>query len=367
MNVRPFRLFAVFAAVPMAAACHGAPHQAEAPPAGSPTLNPRVSIETTLGDIVVELDGENIPLTVMNFVHYVEDRFYDGTIFHRVIDTFTILGGGYTPDMVKKTEGLGPGIQNEWRRGQRNEYGTIAMNRLGYKPDSATAEFFINVVDNPSLDRTQDGAAYCVFGRVVEGMETVHKIRDTPVGPHPNWDSGRRPHVPLEPVVIKSIRLLTAFDHKGAARVAEALEIEDQRPKEDLRKKEAEKKLRERIAAIEKEAGHKAVTTDSGLIYVDFKIGTGLSPTMNDTAIVHYRGTLVDGTEFDSSLDKADPVKLSLTRVIPGWVEGLQSMAVGGKRTLIIPPELGFGDRGHPKGIPPSVTVIYEVELIAIE
>ena len=191
----------------------------------SPTASsaPRVKLETTLGDIVVELDAEKAPVSVHNFLQYAHDKFYDGTIFHRVMVGFMIQGGGFIADMEKKEDGLRDEIINEWENGLKNEVGTVAMARLGGRPDSATSQFFINVVPNGRLDQAQrDGAAYAVFGRVVEGMETVEKIRNTEVSTHPKYMGGRAPHVPVEPVMIKSARILGEVDLAAYAARAES-------------------------------------------------------------------------------------------------------------------------------------------------
>lgn len=144
--------------------------------------SPRVRLETSMGNIVLELDAERAPATVENFLAYVNDGFYDGTIFHRVIDGFMIQGGGYTADFSRKTT-RAP-IKNEADNGLGNKRGTISMARTR-DPHSATAQFFINVADNAALDHTSQDArgwGYAVFGRVVEGMDVVDKIRTQPTG-----------------------------------------------------------------------------------------------------------------------------------------------------------------------------------------
>ena len=125
-------------------------------------LHPHYKMETTLGDIVLRLDAEKAPITVLNFHQYVTSGFYNGTIFHRVIGDFMIQGGGFTADMSKKTDGLLSGIENEWKNGLKNDEGTIAMARLGGKPNSATSQFFSNVKDggNTAIDRARDGARH---------------------------------------------------------------------------------------------------------------------------------------------------------------------------------------------------------------
>ena len=159
--------------------------------------NPVVVLETTLGAVHIELDAAKAPLTTKNYLDYVEAKHYDGTIFHRVIPEFMVQGGGFTPDMKqKKTRDP---IGNEARNGLKNERGTIAMARTT-DPDSATSQFFINVVDNSSkLDfPNPDGHGYAVFGKVVKGMDVVDKIVAVPTA----TKAGHQ-NVPVEPVVIK--------------------------------------------------------------------------------------------------------------------------------------------------------------------
>jgi len=162
---------------------------------------PRVKLVTSAGDIVLELDPVKAPQTVANFLQYVRDKHYDGTIFHRVMDGFMIQGGGMTPDMQQKPT-RGP-IALEASNGLKNNRGTIAMARTG-NPNSATAQFFINVVDNHGLNApAPDGHGYAVFGKVVSGMEAVDKIRTTPTG-----NRGMHQNVPLTPVLIQSATVL---------------------------------------------------------------------------------------------------------------------------------------------------------------
>jgi peptidyl-prolyl cis-trans isomerase B (cyclophilin B) len=171
------------------------------PPAGS---GPLVLIKTSMGDIKVQLDKANAPITVENFVAYANGKFYDGTIFHRVIPDFMIQGGGFDKDMNQKRTSRPP-IKNEAGNGLKNTLGTIAMARTS-DPNSATAQFFINSKDNEFLDHRDESArgfGYAVFGNVVEGIEVVQKIEKVPTGtraPHEN--------VPNTPVVIESIRVV---------------------------------------------------------------------------------------------------------------------------------------------------------------
>lgn len=143
---------------------------------------PRVKFSTNMGDIVVEVYPEKAPKTVANFLKYVDDGFYNGTIFHRVIANFMIQGGGFTADFKRKTTAAP--VINEANNGLKNDRGTIAMARTS-DPHSATAQFFINVKDNDFLNHTAptpNGWGYCVFGKVVDGMTVVDKIRVVPTG-----------------------------------------------------------------------------------------------------------------------------------------------------------------------------------------
>ncbi|MFO0804666.1 MAG: peptidylprolyl isomerase [Gemmataceae bacterium] len=163
--------------------------------------NPVVVIETNLGTIKVELYEEKAPITVKNFLSYVDDKHYDGLIFHRVIEGFMVQGGGMEPGgKEKKTK---PAIKNEAANGLSNLRSTIAMARTG-EPDSATSQFYINTVDNTFLDKKEDpnGVGYCVFGRVIEGMDVVDKIEKVKKKPVAQG----KPSVPVEDVVIKSVR-----------------------------------------------------------------------------------------------------------------------------------------------------------------
>lgn len=160
--------------------------------------NPVVVISTNFGDMEVELFAKEAPLTVQNFLWYVDNKFYDGLIFHRVIDNFMIQGGGFTQDMEKKAGN--PAIDNEATNGLSNEKYTIAMARTSVV-NSATSQFFINNKDNPALDhknKTSQGFGYCVFGKVTAGKEVVDKISKVETG-----NKNGMANVPLKPVIIK--------------------------------------------------------------------------------------------------------------------------------------------------------------------
>jgi len=160
--------------------------------------SPKVVLETSKGNIVIELDSEGAPISTENFLKYVESGFYEGTVFHRVIDGFMVQGGGFTEGMVQKpTAGT---IQNEADNGTKNKRGTVAMARRP-DPHSATSQFFFNTVDNGFLDhkgKNSQGWGYAVFGKVVSGMDVVDAIAKVKTGSH-----GGMGDVPTEPVIIQ--------------------------------------------------------------------------------------------------------------------------------------------------------------------
>lgn len=174
-----------------------------AAPADGQAAEPTVKLETSMGDIVVQLNSRKAPLSTANFLQYVKSGFYDGAIFHRVIKGFMIQGGGLTQDMKEKS-GHAP-IKNEASNGLRNQRYTIAMARTS-DPDSATSQFFINTVNNRFLDadKAQDGVGYAVFGEVIKGTDVVRKIEAVPTTTHGNYQD-----VPATPVVIKSATVLS--------------------------------------------------------------------------------------------------------------------------------------------------------------
>ncbi len=162
------------------------------------TQKPVVVLDTSLGAITLELYPDKAPITVENFLKYVDEGFYDNLIFHRVMPGFMVQGGGMTDQMVEKSQGKHRPIKNESSNGLSNDRGTVAMARTA-NPNSATCQFFINHVDNPNLNTY--GGGYTVFGKVIDGIDVVDKIAKVPTttrGPHEN--------VPLKPVYIKSAK-----------------------------------------------------------------------------------------------------------------------------------------------------------------
>jgi cyclophilin family peptidyl-prolyl cis-trans isomerase len=303
--------------------------------AASGAAKPHVKIETTQGVIVVELYPASAPKTVENFLQYVKDGFYDGTIFHRVIKSFMIQGGGFTKDMQEKST-RAP-IANEADNGLKNDIGTLAMARTG-DPNSATAQFFINAKNNDFLNfrsKDEQGYGYCVFGKVISGLSVVSAIENVATG-----NQGGFQDVPQTPVIMTKVSVVEA----GAA-AAKAAPVKATTPK-----------------------ASDTVTTASGLKYIVTQKGPvgGAKPAKGTNIKVHYTGRLTDGKVFDSSVTRGQPFEFAVGTgsVIAGWDEALLDMTKGEKRMLIIPPKLGYGDRGAAGVIPPNATLIFDVELL---
>lgn len=301
-------------------------------------------LHTNKGDITLLLEHKKTPMTVANFVGLAEGAlnvngknkpFYNNIKFHRVIENFMIQGGcpkgngtggpGYTfpdefDDSLKHT---GPGI--------------MSMANAG--PGTNGSQFFITHVATPWLD-----GKHSVFGHVVEGLDVVNAIEQ--------GDS------------IKSVEII----RKGAD--AEAFVVNRETftqyvlaAEENNQKREAKEK-----AKLEEEFKNRwpdAILTPSGLRYVVKKAGDGKKcPVHGQKVTVHYTGSLLDGRVFDSSVRRGSPAQFAIGEVIEGWNEALATMSAGEQRTLIIPPELGYGTMGYPGVIPPNSYLVFDVELI---
>lgn len=301
-------------------------------------------IDTDKGDILLELEYEKCPMTVCNFVGLAEGSlnmdnpgvpFYDGLKFHRVINDFMIQGGCPKGD---GTGGPGYRFPDEFHPELKHEGpGILSMANAG--PGTNGSQFFITHVATPWLD-----GKHTVFGHVIEGQDVVNKIKQNDK--------------------IRSIKII----RKGAT--AEGFDVSGdhfaQLCDEAASKHAAE--LAEARKKIETELDNRypnAEKTNTGLRYIIQKEGSGSeSPQYGQAVTVHYQGSLLNGKIFDSSLIRHEPATFRVGQVIEGWNEALQTMKKGEKRTLIIPPELGYGEYGYPGVIPPDSYLIFDVELL---
>lgn len=301
-------------------------------------------INTGKGDITLNLEFEKTPMTVMNFVGLAEGKlnseddgtpFYDGLNFHRVIADFMIQGGC---PLGTGTGGPGYKFPDEFDSSLRHSApGMLSMANSG--PGTNGSQFFITHVATPWLDDK-----HTIFGKVIEGMDVVNSIEQ---GDKINT-------ITIERVGEKA----KAFDVSR--------ENFNQMVKDIDKNKLAKlKKARAGVLKSIKKAYPNALETESGLLYVINKDGDKKeSPKMGTKVTVHYEGKLLDGKVFDSSKTRGVPAQFQIGTVIEGWNEALQTMTKGEERTLIIPPELGYGEGGYPGVIPPNAYLIFNVELL---
>ena len=300
------------------------------------------NIYTPKGKIVCKLEFEKASITVANFVGLAEGtkthsrteskKFYDGLTFHRVEPGFVIQGG----DPAGNGSG-GPGYQfiNETDPALKHDReGILAMANAG--PNTNGSQFYITLSATPSLD-----GHYSVFGSVVQGMD-----------------------------VVKAIKIGDKMDSVRITRVgpkAKGFKITEEKFQAMLKNsKGADEAKQAKAEAGFRKLEKKATATASGLKYIVILPGNGPKPTKGTKVKVHYTGTLTDGTKFDSSRDRNQPFEfvVGTGQVIPGWDEALLDMQKGERRTLIIPPNLGYGANGAGGVIPPNATLIFDVELL---
>ncbi len=303
-------------------------------------------IITNKGDILVKLEFEKTPLTVTNFVGLAEGtkasnrgkdiRFYDGLTFHRVIPNFMIQGGDPAGDGsggpgYKFPDEIDPALKHDGP-------GILSMANSG--PGTNGSQFFITHVQTPWLD-----GKHTVFGRTIEGQSVVNAIQAGDI--------------------IKTIEIIRIGD-KAKAFKADQASFDKLRSEVEQFIAQGRKKMNARDAALIKEKYPQAILMPSGLMYVILAEGAGeKTPSRGTTVSVHYTGRLLNGTKFDSSIERGKPLQfpVGVGRVIKGWDEAFMSMKKGEKRILIIPPHLGYGEMGIGP-IPPDSILIFEVHLL---
>jgi len=301
--------------------------------------------KTNKGDILLKLEFEKTPLTVANFVGLAEGAiennkkdlgtpYYDGLNFHRVIADFMIQGGcpqgtGSGDPGYKFPDEFHPDLKHD-------KGGVLSMANSG--PTTNGSQFFITHKETPWLD-----GKHSVFGHVIEGMDVVNKIEQGDV---------------IEKLtIIREGSKAKSFDAKLVFNSAlEEIKLQEMRNKA-------------KSEAVLKDLQKGAKVTASGLSYKMIKIGNGIQAEKGKTVSVHYTGKLIDGTKFDSSYDRNEPIEFPLGegRVIPGWDEGIALLKVGDKATFIIPSNLAYGERGAGGVIPPNATLIFDVELMDVK
>lgn len=305
-------------------------------------------IQTDKGNITIALEFEKTPMTVTNFVALAEGtmteasrkgHYYDGLNFHRVIADFMIQGGcplgtGTGNPGYKFDDEFDPSLKHD-------RAGILSMANSG--PGTNGSQFFITHGPTPHLD-----GKHTVFGHVVEGQDVVDSIKNGDV---------------MNKVVI--IRV----GEKAEKFIATQDSFNELKATASERALEAFKKANEAIIEKIKKDFPESKVSDSGIYYTIHEEGNGDTPSKGDTVSVHYTGKFMDGKVFDSSVSRGEPIEfpVGMGHVIPGWDETILEMKIGEERTVVIPPNLAYGERGYPGAIPPNAWLIFEVELVAVK
>lgn len=308
------------------------------------------TIATNKGNITVELFYKKTPVTVANFISLAEGKnpfvtieklkgkpFFDGLKFHRVIKDFMIQGGDPNGN---GSGSCGYSFKDEFTDSKFDKAGILAMANSG--PASNGSQFFITHKETPWLT-----GKHTIYGQVTQGMSVVNSIAQD--------DVITKITITRKGEAAKKFDAVKVFsDYYSNKAVEEKLKIE---------KEEKERAAANEIALKEFVNGQ---TTASGLKYIILKEGNGIAPTAESNVKVHYTASLVNGTVFDSSIQRGEPIDFNLNQVIRGWTEGVQLMKEGAKYKFYVPYTLAYGDRGYPGVIPPKSDLIFEVELIKI-
>lgn len=317
-------------------------------------------METSKGNMTIELFEKEAPLTVANFVGLAEGTkenkvkplgtpYYDGIIFHRVIKDFMIQSGD--PD-GKGSGGPGYDFADEFFSDKKHDKkGVLSMANAG--PATNGSQFFITEVATPWLD-----GRHTIFGQVIDGLDVIDTIATVKKGPQDK---------PVEDIVINHIEIIKKGDQYKNYNGGEAFEKAEKAHEEKLAEIERlEKAKADAETKRQFELNSMAKSTDSGLKYVILEEGAGAVPTSGEEIEVHYTLRLADGKKLDSSFDRNQPLKaiVGQTQLIPGWMEALTLFKKGSKVFLIIPPELGYGAQGAGGVIPPNATLYFDMEIL---
>lgn len=328
------------------------------------------NFQTSKGNMIVKFEDKKAPVTVANFVGLAEGKienkakakgvpYYDGTIFHRVIKDFMIQGGD------PKGTGMGdPGYKFDDEKNDLQHTGKGILSMANSGPNTNGSQFFITEVATPWLD-----GRHTIFGEVVNGKEVIDSIANVEKGPQDK---------PKTDIVLEKVSVFTKGDeyknYDAAAIFNEGKGKIQQNNKAAMAKIEADKKKKaEEFAANQQKlvddlkAGMQV--TPSGLYYKITKTTDGIAPQRGDEVAVHYAGKLVDGTEFDSSFKRNQPIDIPIGvgQVIKGWDEGIMLLKEGEAATLLIPSDLGYGSAGAGGVIPPNAWLIFDVELVSVK
>ncbi|KIA90404.1 peptidyl-prolyl cis-trans isomerase A (cyclophilin A) [Kaistella jeonii] len=328
------------------------------------------NFQTSKGNMIVKFEDKDAPVTVANFVGLAEGKidnkakakgvpFYDGTIFHRVIKDFMIQGGD------PQGTGMGdPGYKFDDEKNNLQHTGKGILSMANSGPNTNGSQFFITEVATPWLD-----GKHTIFGKVVNGLDIVDVIANVDKGPQDK---------PKTNVVLEKVSIFSKGDQykgydaakiftEGKSKIAEDNKAMMAKIEADKKKKEEEfagnqQKLVDDLKATMK-------STPSGLFYKITKKTDGVVPQKGDEVSVHYAGKLVDGTEFDSSFKRNQPIDIPIGvgQVIKGWDEGILLLKEGETATLLIPSELGYGANGAGGVIPPNAWLIFDVELVKVK
>ena len=328
------------------------------------------NFQTSKGNMIVKFEDKKAPVTVANFVGLAEGKienkakakgvpYYDGTIFHRVIKDFMIQGGD------PKGTGMGdPGYKFDDEKNDLQHSGKGILSMANSGPNTNGSQFFITEVATPWLD-----GRHTVFGEVVNGKDVIDSIANVEKGPQDK---------PKTDVVLEKVSVFTKGDeyknYDAAAIFNEGKGRIQKNNKAAVAKIEADKKKKaEEFAANQQklvdDLKAEMQSTPSGLYYKITKATNGAAPQRGDEVAVHYAGKLVDGSEFDSSFKRNQPIDIPIGvgQVIKGWDEGIMLLKEGETATLLIPSELGYGSAGAGGVIPPNAWLIFDVELVSVK